>query len=87
MKKVLAIVISMCLLISLMIVDVSAKETVNVYYLGKAVNAGKDTGYSGNSTISIDDPHYGWELGSFYFNGYTRSVDEDTDSHVFLKNF
>ena len=52
--------------------------------LGETVNAGLDTGFSGNDTIDINNPHYGWELGSFYINGYT-SIKNDNGTNRYLK--
>lgn len=54
--------------------------------LGTKVNAGKDTGYSEMNTIELDDPHYGWDIGTFCVNGYTREEKNDTGTPVFLKN-
>ncbi len=54
--------------------------------LGKKINTGKDNGYSESSTIDKDDPHYGWDLGTFFVNGYTRESKEDNGTPVFLKN-
>jgi len=54
-------------------------------YLGEAVNAGHDTGYSQNQKIRDDDPHFGWKLGSFYVDGYTRVTENKTGYPVFLK--
>ena len=56
----------------------------NVYYLGEAVNAGKDTGFSENNEITKKDPHYNWTLGSFSVNGYTRVITDD-ENPIFLK--
>ena len=53
--------------------------------LGQKVNTGKDNGYSGNNAINKDDPHYGWNLGTFVVNGYTRETSSN-GSPVFLKN-
>ena len=54
--------------------------------LGTVINTGKDNGYSGNEPIDNDDPHYNWEIGSFFVNGYTRStVDASDNSTVFIK--
>ena len=53
--------------------------------LGQKVNTGKDNGYSGNSAIDKDDPHYGWNLGTFVVNGYTRETSSN-GVPVFLKN-
>ena len=40
--------------------------------LGKRINTGKDNGFSGNESITNKDPHFGWDIGTFYLNGYTR---------------
>ena len=53
--------------------------------LGQKVNTGKDNGYSGNNAIDKDDPHYGWNLGTFVVNGYTRETSSNR-TPVFLKN-
>ena len=50
------------------------------------INTGKDNGYSGNEPIDKDDPHYGWDLGYFYINGYTRETMTTDKVPVFLKN-
>ena len=65
----------------------SAAQSVNETkrYLGEAVNAGHDTGYSLNQKIKDDDPHFGWKLGSFYVDGYTRVTENKTGDPVFLK--
>lgn len=55
------------------------------YYLGEAVNAGADTGYTGASAIQQSDVHYGWRLGRFSVTGFTRATSED-GTPVFLKN-
>lgn len=54
--------------------------------LGKKINTGKDNGFSGNEPIDKDDPHYGWELGTFVVNGYTRDTEDSKGNPVFLKN-
>ena len=54
--------------------------------LGQKINTGKDNGYSGNKGIDVDDPHYGWDIGYFFVNGYTREETEDDGTPVFLKN-
>lgn len=53
--------------------------------LGHKVNTGKDNGFSGNNAIGKDDPHYGWNLGTFVVNGYTRETSSN-GTPVFLKN-
>lgn len=55
------------------------------YYLGRPLNAGKDTGYSKLRDIELDDPHFGWELGKFFVTGYTHVVKDKNDNPIFLK--
>lgn len=55
------------------------------YYLGSAVNAGKDTGFSESNQITEDDPHFGWTLGNFYVDGFTRDTENADGDPVFLK--
>ena len=64
---------------------VRAQEGSERYYIGVAVNAGEDTGYSKTKTIKEDDPHFGWSIGNFYVDGYTRVISEDPDNPTFLK--
>lgn len=52
----------------------------------KKINAGKDNGYSGNEPIDKDDPHFGWDIGYFFINGYTRETKTADNTPVFLKN-
>lgn len=55
--------------------------------LGDVVNAGKDNGFSGSNALTNEDPHYGWTIGTFFVNGYTRETTYgNSDSPVFLKN-
>ena len=70
-------------LTTMMCFNANANST-NVYYLGEAVNAGKDTGFSENNEITKKDPHYNWTLGSFSVNGYTRVITDD-ENPIFLK--
>lgn len=53
--------------------------------IGEKEKTGKDNGYLGKVDIDKNDPHYGWDLGTFIINGYTRkTVSEGTT--IFLKN-
>lgn len=70
-------------LITIMPFNAKANSS-NAYYLGEAVNAGKDTGFSENNEITKKDPHYNWTLGSFSVNGYTRVITNDGNP-IFLK--
>ena len=55
--------------------------------LGEVVNTGKDTGFSENNALTNKDPHYGWTIGTFFVNGYTREVkDNISGMPIFLKN-
>lgn len=50
------------------------------------VNAGKDTGYSEKNTITNEDPHFGWSIGYFTINGYTRETQYE-NTPIYLKNY
>lgn len=52
--------------------------------LGSVVNTGKDNGYSQSNELDQDDPHFGWTLGTFTINGFTREATNE--ENVFLKN-
>jgi hypothetical protein len=56
------------------------------YYFSSLVNAGKDTGYSETNKIDNKDPHYGWKLGRFYIDGFTRISEDSAGNPIFLKN-
>lgn len=51
------------------------------------VNTGKDNGYDLDQATKVDegDPHFGWNIGTFTVNGYTRETKEDDGTIVFLK--
>lgn len=49
-------------------------------------NAGKDTGYSKNNVIDRNDPHFGWSIGYFTINGYTRETEFE-GTPIYLKNY
>ncbi len=63
----------------------SASDSPRKEIASKPINTGKDNGFSGNKSIDKDDPHFGWELGTFVINGYTRETTYNGSS-VFLKN-
>ena len=54
--------------------------------LGTKINTGKDNGYSGKEAIENKDPHYGWDIGTFFVNGYTRETSDYAGNPIFLKN-
>lgn len=90
-KKVRFAKISLTLLLTISMVFSSiisyATENTNEtkHYMGSVVNAGYDTGFSENNKIAEDDPHFGWTLGNFYFDGYTRITKDSNDNPVLLK--
>ena len=51
------------------------------------VNTGKDTGYDIEHAKKVDkdDPHFGWTLGTFTVNGYTRETTRENEEIIFLK--
>ena len=57
----------------------------SVYYIGSAVNAGLDTGYSESAEFSRDDWHFGWDLGQFMVIGFTSMAENEQSCPVFLK--
>ena len=66
--------------------DETGPDATPMKQLGSKINTGKDNGYSGNEPIDKDDPHYGWNIGYFYVNGYTRETAAADQTPVFLKN-
>lgn len=66
--------------------DETSPDATPMKKLGEKINTGKDNGYSGNEAIDKDDPHYGWDIGYFYVNGYTRETKDSDNTPVFLKN-
>lgn len=54
--------------------------------LGSKIKTKKDSGFSGEIALKEDDPHYGWDIGQFFINGYTRETKDDNGNPVFLKN-
>lgn len=66
--------------------DETSPNATPMKKLGSKINTGKDNGYSGNEPIDKDDPHYGWDIGYFYVNGYTRETATADQTPVFLKN-
>lgn len=58
---------------------------MNLTNMDSKINTGRNNGFSGTEAITRDDPHYGWEMGTFFVNGYTDSTTEN-EVPVFLKN-
>lgn len=55
------------------------------YYMGEAINAGTDSGYSKANRIDSKDPHFGWKLGSFFVSGYTSVQEDENGDPIFIK--
>lgn len=66
--------------------DETSPDATPMKKLGSKINTGKDNGYSSNEPIDKDDPHYGWDIGYFYVNGYTRETATADQTPMFLKN-
>lgn len=66
--------------------NTSTASTTPRQELGKKIKTAKDSGYTGEEAIDSKDPHYGWDLGQFTVNGYTRATKDTDNSDVFLKN-
>ncbi len=65
------------------------KDNIRRRVLGDSrntVKTGFDNGFSGTEPITIDDPHYGWELGQFFIEGYTADRINSNGESVILKN-
>ena len=54
--------------------------------LGEKIKVTTDSGFAQEKKLDNDDPHYGWDIGSFFVNGYTRETANDSGTPVFLKN-
>ncbi len=54
--------------------------------LGEKEKTKRDKGFSETEDLDEDDPHYGWDIGSFFVNGYTSDVNDASGNPVFLKN-
>ncbi|MBD5469623.1 MAG: hypothetical protein HDR19_00495 [Lachnospiraceae bacterium] len=65
----------------------TSAETMPRKEFSDKVNIGKDTGYDMERAKKVDkdDPHFGWNLGTFTVNGYTRETTKENEDIVFLK--
>ena len=81
----LALLLIISMVFSPMIAYATENTSKQKHYLGSVVNAGHDTGFSENNKITEKDPHFGWKIGSFYVDGYTRVTEDNSGTPVFLK--
>lgn len=63
----------------------SAADEPRKEIASKPIKTEKDKGFSGEKVIDKDDPHFGWALGTFVINGYTREIS-DGSNNIYLKN-
>lgn len=84
-KAVKLVVITIILNLILSMVTFASDNTLK-YYLGDVVNTGKDNGFSESNKLKENDPHYGWDLGHFFVDGYTRVTTDKNQTPIFLKN-
>ena len=54
--------------------------------MGVLRNTGHDKGYDGDKTIDKEDPHYNWDMGTFFINGYSGKNETADGVPIFLKN-
>lgn len=85
MKKPVTMLIAILLMAMMLPSSAEAADTTYVLNDPSPVNAGKDTGYSQSDHLDKDDPHWGWSIGTFYLDGYTRKT-EANGKPLFLKN-
>ena len=87
MKKTVSLLLALVVM-CLTCICAFAEDTGNKHYFDdcKAYNTGKNTGYSKKIDIGKNDPHFGWDLGSFYVTGYTDTATNSDGSTIFLKN-
>lgn len=54
--------------------------------IGKRIKTVKDKGFSGEEPITDKDPHFGWDIGTFYLNGFTREENTaEGETPIFVK--
>lgn len=85
-KRVKALLVVGIMIIAMLpFAEAATSDREMKYYMGSAVNAGKDTGYSETNSIKESDPHFGWELGTFYVSGFTNTTKDESGNPVILK--
>lgn len=86
-KTITACFLVTSLMVALCLTMVFAKGNTNQqrYYLNStALSTKKDHGFTDGTTITNDDPHFGWSLGKFYITGFSDTGKED-DNTIFFK--
>lgn len=86
-KTITACFLAMSLMVALCLNMAFAKGSANQqrYYLSStAQSTKKDHGFADGTTITNDDPHFGWSLGKFYITGFSDTGKEE-DNTIFFK--
>lgn len=86
-KTTIACFLAMSLMVALCFTMAFAKGNTNQqrYYLSStAQSTKKDHGFADGTTITNDDPHFGWSLGKFYITGFSDTGKEN-ESTIFFK--
>ena len=66
--------------------DCCAQLGIQIFFFSvDAVNTGLDNGYSKADEIEGDDRHFGWRLGRFFMNGFTRVSEGTSNNPIFVK--
>lgn len=86
MRKAVKVVVIIIILNLILSMGTFASDNTLKYYLGDVVNTGKDNGFSESNKLKESDPHYGWKLGHFFVDGYTRVTTGKDQTPIFLKN-
>lgn len=82
-------IFSICLIVSMIVSTVSIVSLADngqKWNLGTLTKTGLDNGYSGDKKIDNKDPHYGWNLGQFFVQGFTQRTIDSNNNDIFLKN-
>ncbi|MBR1432203.1 hypothetical protein [Ruminococcus sp.] len=59
---------------------------VETFSIGEKQAVVADNGYYKNISLDSDDPHLGWDIGSFTIGGFTSHTKNNNGEDVFLKN-
>ena len=93
MKRIRKLLLSIMLIMAVVLSSTNisfaeeSKEEISStrQFLGETVYAGNSDGYSKKEKISKNNPHYGWKIGDFYLNGFTR-IAGNSKEPIVLKN-
>ena len=69
LKGIVSLFAAICLMINYFPVKGTAEEKT-MYYFEGSVDTGRDNGFSKSIALDKGNPHFGWDLGRFFFTGY-----------------